>query len=74
MWQLWSREFPFSGMNQHAVIFRVVSQALRPTISPTPEKPIDPVYKDLVTACWSADPSERPDLIDLIESLKAMVT
>ncbi|XP_057304204.1 serine/threonine-protein kinase mos-like isoform X1 [Hydractinia symbiolongicarpus] len=70
LWQFWSREFPFSGMQQHAVIFRVVKSNLRPEFNK--DKPIDPSYKDLTTRCWSADPCARPSLQEVMETLTFM--
>ena len=71
LWQLWSREFPYSGMNQHAVIFRVCASNLRPSFSST--KSISEDYKGLVTACWSGKIDERPSATEVCSKLRSML-
>ena len=71
MWQLWSREFPYSGMNQHAVIFRVVASNLRPKIGT--EKPIEENYKNLMVKCWAGKPQDRPSATEVLQLLKSMM-
>ena len=71
LWQFWSREFPYNGMNQHAVIFRVCASNLRPSFSG--EKSIPENYKDLITACWSSKMDERPTAKEAYLKLRSML-
>eukprot|EP00794_Sanderia_malayensis_P014940 gene14940-16481_t len=71
LWQLWSRKFPYAGMNQHAVIFRVCANNLRPKFDADIQ--VDSRYKDLVVSGWSANLDERPEAIDFYEKLRFMM-
>ena len=71
LWQLWSREFPYNGMNQHAVIFRVCASSLRPSFSV--DKCISEDYKALMTACWSGKIDERPTAKEIVGKLSSML-
>lgn len=71
LWQLWSRETPYNGMNQHAVIFRVCASNLRPNFSN--DKSISQDYKALITACWSGKPEERPTANEVRAKLLSMI-
>ncbi len=71
LWQLWSRQFPYSGMNQHAVIFRVCASNLRPRFDGTIK--VDSRYKDLICLCWSANLEERPQAEEVYHTLKCML-
>jgi len=70
LWQFWSREFPFAGIDQHSLIFRVVKFDLRPTFDETTY--INEQYKDLITQCWSAKPTERPELNEVLKTMKSL--
>lgn len=71
LWQLWAREFPYNGMNQHAVIFRVCASNLRPSF--TGNKSISEDYKGLITACWSGKMDERPNAKEVCSKLQSML-
>lgn len=70
LWQLRSRETPFSNQNQHVVIFGVVANGLRPR-DPDPEEsdPFELSYKDLYKQCWAPCHLDRPSACDLVELL-----
>lgn len=71
LWQLWSREFPYNGMNQHAVIFRVCASNLRPAFPS--EKIIPEDLKTLITLCWSGIIEERPTAKEVWSKLCSML-
>ena len=71
MWQFWSREFPYNGMNQHAVIFRVCASNLRPSIPN--DASIKAEYKSLIKACWSGKLEERPTAKEVCVQLRSML-
>ncbi|XP_070179065.1 serine/threonine-protein kinase mos-like [Littorina saxatilis] len=71
MWCLDSRQFPFESYPRECIIYNVVQNNLRP---PVPETAVDSQrnsflqqYRDLYTACWSAEPSLRPTLDDVMD-------
>ncbi|XP_050403259.2 serine/threonine-protein kinase mos [Patella vulgata] len=70
LWQLLSRETPYSNQNQHVVIFSVVSKHLRPPHPDVGDDPFELLYQELYTQCWSANPETRPTSRDLVELLK----
>jgi proto-oncogene serine/threonine-protein kinase mos len=70
MWQMRSRETPFTNQNQHVVIFGVVANGLRPKDpEPSDTDPFELSYKDLYTQCWDACPLDRPSAHELVELL-----
>ncbi|XP_070179051.1 serine/threonine-protein kinase mos-like [Littorina saxatilis] len=80
MWCLDSRQFPFETYPRECIIFNVVKNSLRPCV---PETAADSEggsfvqqYRDLYTACWSAEPSLRPTLekvMDVIYDITAQL-
>lgn len=70
LWQMRSRETPFSNQNQHVVIFGVVANGMRPH-DPEPEEddPFELSFKDLYRQCWSSCPLDRPSARELVELL-----
>ena len=70
LWQMWNRSFPYSGVQQHAVIFQVVSKNRRPVFDENMQ--IHSEYKDLCVRCWSAKPEMRPSVDDVMVILKSI--
>lgn len=68
LWQLWTRDTPYRGKNQHVVIFGVVSKHLRPKLSD--DNMPDNKYRELMTTCWSACPDKRPSSKELLDVLQ----
>ncbi|CAG8600341.1 7093_t:CDS:2 [Gigaspora margarita] len=62
MWQLTSRNVPFSDREYDIELSREICyNGLRPQIIPgTPDS-----YKDMINRCWDADPLKRPDVYEL---------
>ena len=70
MWQMLSRELPYSG-DPHAIIFAVVAYNLRPTVPPT-SGDLQKSYNQLYGDCWAASPSNRPSAFEVCGSLRKL--
>ncbi|KAE8726244.1 Kinase superfamily protein with octicosapeptide/Phox/Bem1p domain [Hibiscus syriacus] len=70
MWELLTREEPYADLHYGTIIGGIVSNTLRP---PVPES-CDPEWRSLMERCWSAEPSERPNFIELVNELRLMAT
>jgi len=70
MWQLDSREVPFSGQHPQTVMFRVVSAGARPTPPPPHTSCIStPSFTSLYSSCWNMNPSSRPTAQQVVGSI-----
>eukprot|EP01025_Chloroclados_australasicus_P038580 TRINITY_DN39816_c0_g1_i1.p1 TRINITY_DN39816_c0_g1~~TRINITY_DN39816_c0_g1_i1.p1 ORF type:complete len:508 (-),score=57.89 TRINITY_DN39816_c0_g1_i1:700-2094(-) len=66
LWELYSGQRPWDREQEFRVIFRVGSNAERPIIPEScPEN-----YRELIEKCWSQNPTDRPDAIDVLRMLK----
>ena len=64
LWEMVTRQVPYSGLQPVQVLYSVVHSGRRPTVkSDTP-------LKDLIQNCWSPNPEERPDFEAVIERLE----
>ncbi|KAJ8306492.1 LOW QUALITY PROTEIN: hypothetical protein KUTeg_017037 [Tegillarca granosa] len=70
LWEMLARKTPYSGENQHVVIFGVVAYGQRPKHPEIECGPFEECYRDLYSQCWSANSSDRPDAKELVELLK----
>ncbi|KAK7881473.1 hypothetical protein WMY93_029882 [Mugilogobius chulae] len=70
LWQLLSREQPYTGDRQH-IIYSVVAHELRPSLCAAAvfSGARGQVYKALLSRCWSALPQDRPTSEELLELL-----
>ncbi|XP_038998922.1 uncharacterized protein LOC120124290 isoform X1 [Hibiscus syriacus] len=68
MWELLTREEPYADLHYGTIIGGIVSNTLRP---PVPES-CDPEWRSLMERCWSAEPSERPNLTEIVNELRSM--
>jgi len=67
LWEIASRKLPFSDAPNPAVVMGWVMQGEREDIPvETPRW-----YADLITACWDAEPSRRPDITEVVQRLEA---
>ncbi|CAL9687276.1 unnamed protein product [Knipowitschia caucasica] len=70
LWQLLTREQPYAGDRQY-VIYAVVAHELRPNCDTHAvfQGVRAPVYRGLLSRCWSAQPQDRPSCEELLELL-----
>ncbi|XP_060799649.1 proto-oncogene serine/threonine-protein kinase mos [Neoarius graeffei] len=70
LWQLLTREPPYAGERQH-VLYAVVAFNLRPDLNKRGLSPPGPgrSFKELLSRCWSAEPSHRPSAGQLLTEL-----
>uniref|UniRef100_UPI0037E9C708 proto-oncogene serine/threonine-protein kinase mos n=1 Tax=Semicossyphus pulcher TaxID=241346 RepID=UPI0037E9C708 len=73
LWQLITREQPYTGERQH-VLYAVVAHNLRPSIQTNPvfESQLGRPCKALLSRCWSADCSCRPTALELLPHLEQL--
>lgn len=66
LWELLTRELPYSQFTPLQAAVGVVQKGLRPTIP----KNTNPRLAELLERCWQQDPSQRPDFFEIIEILQ----
>lgn len=74
--ELFTREVPFSGCtNTYGVITRITSGNLppRPAAEATQFRMTD-AWWDVCTSCWGHDPSSRPAMRDIVDTVKAALS
>ncbi|XP_030046011.1 proto-oncogene serine/threonine-protein kinase mos [Microcaecilia unicolor] len=72
LWQMVSRELPYSGDHQ-CVVYAVVAYNLRPSFTPAfTVTGQGSKLRDLINACWQADPEGRPTAASLLQHLTAL--
>ena len=67
LWQLDSREVPFSGRNPHEVMYQVVATQARPP-PPSPATVNLSAFTSLYKSCWAHQPQLRPSMEVIISS------
>eukprot|EP00238_Polyblepharides_amylifera_P009997 CAMPEP_0196588430 /NCGR_PEP_ID=MMETSP1081-20130531/60496_1 /TAXON_ID=36882 /ORGANISM="Pyramimonas amylifera, Strain CCMP720" /LENGTH=414 /DNA_ID=CAMNT_0041910921 /DNA_START=57 /DNA_END=1301 /DNA_ORIENTATION=+ len=76
MWELWTCSLPYKHMDKLAVLAKIITGHLRPTIpgeGGTPFfEPPSPKWEDLMKRCWSQEPSLRPCFSDIANELEEM--
>ncbi len=60
-------QIPFDRMTVGQIFFAVVQQNSRP---PVPETGLPESYKKLMECCWDTDPKQRPEISEVLRSLK----
>ena len=63
LWQLDSREVPFSGRHPQVVMYQVVATRARP-VQPSPDLASVnlPAFTSLYQSCWQHEPEARPSM------------
>jgi len=70
MWQLDSREIPFSGQHPQTVMFRVVSAGARPSPPPSHIASVNlPSFTSLYQSCWNRNQASRPTAKQVVASI-----
>lgn len=67
LWEMFHRQIPYGGREPMAVAAEVTN-GLRPQIT----MELDPNLYDLMTECWAATPSSRPNFEQITSRLRAM--
>ncbi|XP_047424354.1 proto-oncogene serine/threonine-protein kinase mos [Mugil cephalus] len=78
LWQLITRELPYTGDRQH-VLYAVVAHSLRPPVQDQPvfQSDLGRLCRTLLSRCWSGDARIRPsaeELLPQLEQLKSKAT
>ncbi|CAG7727242.1 unnamed protein product [Allacma fusca] len=80
MWQILHREEPYPGLPEHAIIYQVVAQGLRPDRFACSADLIDVhspgqllQFISLYKICWHSEPEYRPDMKNIVERLLLML-
>jgi len=66
LWEMVTREDPFSGTAPYQVVIAVATTKLRPNLPKNTNKD----FEQIITSCWNEVPEERPNFGDLIIKLK----
>ncbi|KAJ1191915.1 hypothetical protein NDU88_001228 [Pleurodeles waltl] len=75
LWQMVSRETPFTGGERQYVLYAVVAYHLRPSLTgPSFSCPgaRGAPFKGIIERCWAAKPEERPGAKQLLEELNGI--
>lgn len=72
LWELYTRNRPFKGMNPHWVAKSVINDKMRPSLADAANWPA--AYVDLMTLCWDQDYRLRPTFKDILLRLENMFT
>ncbi|KAK4883509.1 hypothetical protein RN001_006828 [Aquatica leii] len=69
LWQLRYREMPYSNLDRiEVIIYNVVKYKYRPTVLNEDRDE----YFSIFSRCWSAEPNERPEILNVICELKSI--
>lgn len=63
LWEALHRQVPFTGFAPLQAAFAVAMEQARPQIALREELRM---YADLITACWDAEPRNRPDMDQVV--------
>ncbi|WBR14733.1 Ser/thr kinase [Pandoravirus kuranda] len=73
LWEVLTRQQPYSGMSPAAVAVAVIRDDARPRIPSDLNADTQPqAYVDLIRECWHRDPTVRPTFIEIMTRLSAM--
>lgn len=64
LWEIMTGKEVFVGLTANQIIARVVKFGLRPAVSE------DCPLRDLMQACWAQNPGDRPNFIDIVNTLR----
>lgn len=72
MWKSWTCERPFKGMDMKTFFNDVIERGKRPPVDGHCTAGMPPAYKELMQACWAADPAARPSFEFICEKLREL--
>ncbi len=77
LWELWTRQEPYQGLNKAQIIIGVTQNTLRPALPDEASKKqmtaVESEYVALMTACWAHEPELRPSFAQILERLQGML-
>ncbi|RXW19626.1 hypothetical protein EST38_g6222 [Candolleomyces aberdarensis] len=72
-WHVPNKQFPWEGMNEHAIYDVVGAKKQRPSVSGL-RKQWCPEVVDLIDRMWAQDPRDRPTMTEVVQSLRELVS
>ncbi|KAJ8907861.1 hypothetical protein NDN08_007965 [Rhodosorus marinus] len=69
LWELWTAEIPFDGLQPIQLMFKVYAEGERPPI--TPEHNMHEAIESLIVRCWDEMPSARPTFEQILDELES---
>jgi hypothetical protein len=71
LWEMATRLSPYDGADPNVIVV-LVQQGTREDI-PSPDTGCPEPFAELIRQCWHQDPSQRPDVEQVIKFIKNMV-
>jgi len=71
LYEIVTKQLPYSEMNQAQIIIEVANQGLRP---PFNDDDCSKEWKEIIEKCWSQDPQSRPTMSEVIGMIKQIET
>jgi len=71
-WHQPTKRFPWEGMNEHAIYDLVGAKRQRPSVTGL-RKHWCPEIVDLIERMWAQEPNDRPTMVEVVQSLQAML-
>eukprot|EP00698_Gefionella_okellyi_P000820 TRINITY_DN10720_c0_g1_i1.p1 TRINITY_DN10720_c0_g1~~TRINITY_DN10720_c0_g1_i1.p1 ORF type:complete len:1003 (+),score=200.49 TRINITY_DN10720_c0_g1_i1:144-3152(+) len=71
LWEMFSGEVPFVSLEPSQAAAKMAYEQARPPLSAVSNMPLE--LQELMTACWSQEPSERPRTDEVVMRLDALV-
>uniref|UniRef100_A0A8C5MAJ3 non-specific serine/threonine protein kinase n=1 Tax=Leptobrachium leishanense TaxID=445787 RepID=A0A8C5MAJ3_9ANUR len=73
LWQMVTRELPYTGGDRQCVLYAVVAYGLRPELGQVFEGTEEGrAARDIVQSCWAAQPHDRPSAEELLQRLNSL--
>lgn len=69
LWELWTGDIPFDGLQPIQLMFKVYAEGERPPI--TPEHNMHAAIESLIVRCWDEMPSARPTFEQILDELES---
>lgn len=66
LWELMAKKTPYQGMESGQIVGQVLLNDLRPTIPDDTPHP----WRELMEACWTRDPRQRPSFHEILKILE----